>query len=202
MMSNSFHQPAGVYEDQGWAVLLRKLHNAGIDLLPHFIGCDRPKQRSGNFDGKIESALMADINDDWIRAAIAGQEVGDIFNRLLGGRESYADRGLFRQSFQAFERKRQVRAALVIRNGMYLINDHGFDIPQDGAALFRGEQNVQRLWRRDQNVRRALQHGPTLVHKRVASANGGANLWHQDSALASHLQNLAKWNFEVFLDIV
>ncbi len=36
----------------------------------------------------------------------------------------------------------------------------------------------------------------------VASADRGANLRHQQPALARHLQNLAQRNFQVFLNVV
>ena len=41
-----------------------------------------------------------------------------------------------------------------------------------------------------------------LVHQRVAGAHGGADLRHQQAALARHLQNFAERNFEVLLDVV
>ena len=49
---------------------------------------------------------------------------------------------------------------------------------------------------------RALQHRAPLVHERVAGADSRANLRHQHSALARHLQNFAERHFEIFLDVV
>ena len=61
---------------------------------------------------------------------------------------------------------------------------------------------VQRLGRGDQDVRRPLEHLAPLFHQRVAAADGGANLRHQQSALAGHGEDLAQRHFEVLLDIV
>ena len=135
-------------------------------------------------------------------ASVAGQKVSNFFDRLLGGGKANANRRTMRQRFQPLQRQRQMRAALVIRHGVDFIDDHGFDIAQNRAALLRGQQNVKRLRRGDQNMRRPLQHGPPLVHQGVAGADRGANLRHQQAALARHLQNFAKRHFEVFLDVV
>ena len=106
------------------------------------------------------------------------------------------------QRFQALQRKRQMHAALVVGDGVNFVDDHGFDIAQDGAALLRRQQNVERLGRGDQNVRRTLQHQAPVFHQRVAGAHGGADLRHQQAAIARHLQNFAERDFEIFLDVV
>ncbi len=106
------------------------------------------------------------------------------------------------QRFQPFERKRQMRAAFVVGHGVNFVDDDGLDIAQNGAAFFGGKQDVKRLGRGDQNVRRPLQHGAALVHERVAGADGGADLGHQQAALAGHLQNFAQRDFEILLDVV
>ena len=126
----------------------------------------------------------------------------DFFDRLLGGRKPDAHRRAIGQRLQPLQRERQVRAALVVGDGVDFVHDDGLDIAQNRAALFRGQQDVERLGRGDQNVRRPLQHRPPLVHQRVAGADGGANLRHQQSALARHLQNLAERDFEILLDVV
>ena len=106
------------------------------------------------------------------------------------------------QSFQPLQRKRQMRAALVVGHGVDFVDDDGLDIAQNGAASFRRQQDVKRLRRGDQNVRRPLQHRAPLVHQRVAGADRRANLRHQQAALARHLKNLAQRHFEIFLNVV
>src|SRR5215472_28781 len=51
-------------------------------------------------------------------------------------------------------------------------------------------------------MRRTPQHRTSFVRERVSGTNGSANLWHENSALAGQLQNLAQRYFEVLLDIV
>ena len=95
-----------------------------------------------------------------------------------------------------------MRSAFVIGNGVDFIHDDRFDVAQNRAALIRGQQNVERLWRGNEDVRRALEHGAPLGHERVATADRGANLRHEQAALAGHGENFSQRNFEVFLDVV
>ena len=78
-------------------------------------------------------------------------------------------------------------ATLVVGNCVNLVHDYGFDIAQNGPAALRREQDVERFGSRDQDVRRMLQHRPALVHERVAGADRGANLGHEQATLARHL---------------
>ena len=95
-----------------------------------------------------------------------------------------------------------MHAALVIGDGVNFIDNHRFHIAQDGAALLRRQQNVERLGRGDENVRRPLQHQAPVFHQRVARANRGANLRHQQAAIGRHLQNFPERHFEIFLNVV
>src|SRR5580704_19364235 len=126
----------------------------------------------------------------------------NLFNRLLRCREADAYRRTMCQGFQSLQRESQVGAALVVGHRMNLVNDHGLNITQDRAALLRCKQDVERLRCRDKNMRRTLQHRTAFVRERVARADSGANLWHQEATFACHLQNFAKRDFEVLLDIV
>ena len=93
-------------------------------------------------------------------------------------------------------------AALVISYCMDFIYDNGFHIPQNCAAALGREQDVQRLRRRYENVRRPLEHRPPLVHKRVAGTNRSANLRHEQPALAGHLENFSERPLKVPVDII
>src|SRR5271157_2971041 len=128
--------------------------------------------------------------------------MGDFFNWLLRSREANAHRRTMRQRFQTLQRESQMSATFIVGYSMNLVDNHGLDITQDRSALLRRQQDVQRLRRGHENVRRPLQHGPPLVHERIASADRSANLRHEEAALARHLQNLSKWYFEILLDIV
>ena len=126
----------------------------------------------------------------------------DQLDRLLRGGKADAHRRPVGKRVEPFERKRQMRAALVVGDGVDFVHDHRLDVAQDLPALLRREQDVERFRRGHQNVRRALQHGAALVHQRVAGAHGGANLRHQQPALARQLQDFAERDFQIFLDVV
>ena len=145
---------------------------------------------------------MADLHDHGIGPAASRKEMRDQFDRLLRGGQTDPDRRPIGERFQSFQRKRQVRSPLVIRDGMDFIHDHRFDGPENLAAFLRGEQNVQRLRRGHQDVRRTLQHRAPLLHQRVAGAHGRADLRHQQAACAGNLEDFAERLLQVFLNVV
>ncbi len=63
---------------------------------------------------------------------------------------------------EALEAEGQVGAALVVGDGVDLVDDDGVDAAQVLAALLRGEQDVERLRGGDEDVGRRLQHGAAL----------------------------------------
>ena len=80
------------------------------------------------------------------------------------------------QRRQALERQRQVRAALVRRQRVDLVDDHGARGREHRAARLRAEQDVERLRRGDDDVRRAAAHAVALACGRVAGAHPGADV--------------------------
>ena len=93
-------------------------------------------------------------------------------------------------------------AALVISYCMDFIYDNGFHIPQNRAAALGREQDVKRLRRGYENMRRPLEHRTPLVHERVAGTNRSANLRHKQPALAGHLQDFPERPLKVLVNIV
>ncbi len=59
-------------------MLLDKFNKTVVNLVPHLIGGDGAKLAGGHFDGEIELAFVADVDDHRIRTAIAGKEVRDL----------------------------------------------------------------------------------------------------------------------------
>ena len=51
-------------------------------------------------------------------------------------------------------------------------------------------------------MRRTFEHGPALVHKGVTGADRRANLRHHQAALSRPLQDFAKRNLQVLLDVI
>ena len=145
---------------------------------------------------------MADVDDDRRGAVAAGKELRHQLDGLLRGGKADAHGRALEQGFEAFERKRQMRAALVVGDGVNFVHDYGVHAAQNGAAFLRRQQDVERFGRGHQNVRRTRQHRAALVHQRVAGAHADANFRHQQAALAGHLQNFAERNFQIFLDVV
>ena len=60
---DSFYQPAGVDEDQRRAMVLRVGGELVEDLFPHGGGGDGAELVAGHFDGEVEFAALADLND-------------------------------------------------------------------------------------------------------------------------------------------
>ncbi len=128
--------------------------------------------------------------------------MADQFDRLLRGRKADSGERLRGERFEAFERKREMRAALVVGDGVDFVHDHGANGAQQFPALSRREQNVERFRRGDQNVRRALLHREAVVDERVAGAHGGANFGHQEAALVGQLENFSQRDVQILLNVV
>ena len=106
------------------------------------------------------------------------------------------------QGVEALEREDEVGAALVVGHGVNLVDDDGADAREIGAGFLRGEQDEEGLRRRDEDVRRLLEHGAALGGKRVAGADGGADGWAEIAALEGEFLDLLQWLFEVLADVV
>ena len=75
-----FDEAAGVDEDQGGAVVLRVGGELVEDLFPHAVGGDGAEFVAGDFDGEVELAALAYLDDGGGLAVFgmdAGEEVGD-----------------------------------------------------------------------------------------------------------------------------
>ncbi len=94
---------------------------------------------------------------------------------------------------QPLDAQREVRAALGARDGVDLVEDHGPHVGEDLAGL-RGQHQVQRLGRGDQDVRGVAQHRGTLARRRVAGADRHAHLLAEAEA--------AERRAQVALDVV
>ena len=73
-------------------MLLRKLGNTVVELVPHFVAGHGAEQRGGNLDGEVQLALVTDVDDHWIRSAAAGEKMRDLFDGLLRRRKPDAYR--------------------------------------------------------------------------------------------------------------
>ena len=134
-------------------------------------------------DLQVELLAHAGV-DDLALAARAHQELGDPLEGALGGREADPLRVgaavLGDQMREALESQREVGAALGLRDRVDLVDDHRLDTAEDVPRL-RGHHQVQRLGRRDQDVRRLSQHRLALALRRVARAQPDRDFHVADS---------------------
>src|SRR4029077_2705669 len=202
MVRDAFGKAARIDEHERRAVLANELGDAIVDFVPHFMRGDRTEFAGGNFNREVEDALVADLDDNGIRTATASEEMGNQFDWLLGGGEADAHRRTIGESFEPFERKREVRTALIVRDGVNFVDDYGFDGFQNLAAFRGREQNIERFGCSDEDVRRTLEHFAALVHQRLPGADGGGNLGHQKTPFGGELQNFAERDLEIFLNVV
>ena len=121
-------------------------------------------------------------------AARADKELRDILDRLLGRGESDALQRMRAKRGQAFQRKREMAAALVRRERVNLIHDDGSRGREHEAAGLGTQKDIERLRCRDDDVRRAPSHAVAFARRRVAGADRGANL---DVGKPFRAQNLA-----------
>ncbi len=146
-----------------------------------------------NDDLQVE--LLADAGvDDGALALRADQEVGDALERALRRREADAlDRRVGAaavlvsadQMVEPLQGQREVRAALGCRDGVDLVDDHGLDVRED-LVRPRGHHQIERLGRRDQDVRRLAEHRLAVLLRRVAGAK--ADLDRRADALERRAQ--------------
>ena len=156
-----------------------ELGQAIVDLLPHLRRHHRFERSGRHFEREIARAPMAGVDDGARRLAAvragADQEARHRFDRLLGGREADALQSAAAERRQALQRKQQMRAALVRRQRMDLIDDHGAGGLEHRAAGFRAEQHVERFRRRDHDVRRGAAHAVALARRRIAGPHPGSD---------------------------
>ena len=180
LVGDPFGHPAGVDEHQRRPMILDQFREAGIDLGPDLVRHHRFEGRTRHLDGQVAPALMAGVDDRNLRGGPAvrggaGQEMGDGLNRILCCGEADPLEPVAAQRRQPLEREREMGAALVRRDGMDFVDDDRAGARQHGAPGFRAEQNVERLRRRHQDMRRAPAHLVALGRRRVAGAHPGAD---------------------------
>jgi hypothetical protein len=102
---------------------------------------------------------------------------------------------------QPFEQQRQKHAALVGAERVNLIDNDVGDAAQ-GVPAARGEEQVKRFGRGDQNVRRLAQQALTLGRGGVAGANGGFEARQRSAHLPGGLGDSFERGLEIAMDVV
>ena len=202
VMSDALREAAGVDEDESGTMLADEFGNTIVNFIPQFMRGNGAEFAGGDFDGEIDFALMTDLDDFRSAASGTGEEMGDELNGLLRGGKTDAERRLAGEGFEAFERKDQVRTALVVGDGVDFVDNDGVNGLEHFAASLGSEENVKRFGRGDEDVGRMLKHGAALVHEGVAGTDGGTDFRHEEAAFESQALNFAKGDFEVGFDVV
>ncbi len=124
----------------------------------------------------------------------ADEEGGDLFDGALRGAEADAGGPLLADVVEAGEGEREVAATLVAREGVNLVDDDGADVAQGLAGAGGGEHEVERLRRRDHDVRRRLDVGLAVLLRRVAGAQADPNLGPPPHHATTGNRELGTWN--------
>ena len=120
---------------------------------------------------------MAGVHDGaarvarFLQASSANQKSRHLFNRFLCRRQTDALQRPFHQGLQPFHAQRQVRTAPVADHGMDLIHNQRAHRRQHIPAGLRSQQQIERLRRGHENVRRFFGNGLPLRRRRVAGAD-------------------------------
>ena len=169
-----FGEAAVVDEDDRRAVRADELEDLRVDRRPDrllLLGLAHVVERHDHLQVELLRAPRVDELD----LAPARDEAADLLERPLRGRQADALDRLAGQPVEPLQAERQVRAALGARDGVHLVDDHRLD-PAQRLARLRGQQQEERLGRRDQDVGRVAHHRGALLLRRVAGADADAQL--------------------------
>ena len=106
----------------------------------------------------------------------ADEKMGDRFDRILRSREPDALQAVAAQSREPLQRKSEMGAAFVRRDGVDFVHDHRPGVREHRAPGLRAKQNVERFRRRHQDMRRAAAHPLALGDGRVSRSDPGADI--------------------------
>ncbi len=119
-------EPAGVDEHERRAVLEHERGDA-VEHVAHLLGGgDGLELAVGQLQREVEVALVAGV-DDRGEGAITHEEAPDRLDRPLRRREPDAGGPGVAERLEPFEREREMRAALVARDRVDLVDDDGLD---------------------------------------------------------------------------
>ena len=121
MMGNAFRQPPRVDENQRGAPRADQIGEPIVDLVPHLVAGDRAQLALRDLDKQIHLAPMADRDD----ARIVAQELRHGLDGLDGSREADPLQPASGQPVEPSQAQREVRASLVIGDGVNLVDNDG-----------------------------------------------------------------------------
>ena len=206
-MEDAFGTRPGVREDEGVGVSVDEFVQAVVESgLDEVAWCvDEIVGRT--LETQVELASEASVHDLVLAGLAAGrfpadEELGDRLQGFDGGRT--ADPGEFAigERREPFETHRQVRATLVRRQRVDLVDDDVLDGPELLAELRRVEQDGERLRRGVEDVRGLLEHPLAFARGGVAVADRVTDLADVVAAILDDRGDSLQRNGEVAVDVV
>ncbi len=196
VVGDPLRHPSRIDEDEGRPRFGDEGREAIVDLRPLLVRRDRFELRSRHFDPEVEVAPVPDVDDCAGKRAARqvparrltpdrapDQEARRLFDRMNGRGETDPDRPPRRERVQARKREREMASALVAHQGVELIDDDRLHAPEDGPGAVGGQHQVERLGRRDQDVRDAAKDRRPRRGGRVAGAERGPDLRERKAEL-------------------
>ena len=155
MARHALGQPPRVHEDQRRAVLAHEGGEPVVDLRPDLGGHHRRERRGRQLDGQVPCAGEAGVDD--LAGLLPVSRAGSATMRSMGfwvAEMPMRNGGCGTQRVQPLQREHQVRAALVVGERVQLVDDDRAHGAEHLPAGLRGQQDVERLRRGHQDVRR------------------------------------------------
>ena len=194
-------------EDQRGAVGLDQLGELLEGGIPDRIALGGEEIVDRGHDLQVELPREPGIHDAGLAPGGAGEEGQRFLDGPDGGRAADPlgpGSGLprFHQRLQALQREGQVGAALVAQQRVYLVHDDEARLGQGGPETLGGEQDVQRLRRGDEDVRRPAGHGLPLGGERVPGPDGHPDLRRAQAVCHGGSPEAGQGLTQVLLDVV
>ena len=208
LVGQALDQPARVHEEDGRVVLAHQVGHAVEGVAPLLVGGDGADLVLGHLDGQVHLPRVARVDDQAVRLPAGGdvrcadEESPDLLDGPLGRREADAGDRPVGQPAQALDGEAQVGAALVVGDGVQLVEDQGADARQPAPPALGREQDVERLRRGDEHVRGPLRHRLPLGRGGVAGTQADADLRQGRPALLGEAAYLGQGPGQVALDVV
>lgn len=197
-VGDAFGEAAGVDEHESGAVREDEVGDAIVEFGPGFIARDGGEFIPRHFDGDVQGATVAGINE----AGGGAEEAADLLDRLDGGGKPDALRADGGEGFEAGHGEREVSAAFVTGNGMDLVDDEGARRAQHPAGALRGQQDVQGFGSGDEDVGRLAAHLLPLPGGGVTGADSDVDGRERDPLLFGEVRDFLEREFEVPVDVV
>ena len=194
--------PARADEHERRPMCADQLGQPVVDLARHLVAGDAAQLVGRNLYRQLHRATVPDI-DDLRLGAEEPRDGRDGPNRRRQPDALRLTPALaLHERIEARQGQREVRAALIGRNGVNLIDDDRLHAREEPARLFGRHQDEQRLGRRDENVRRFAQHPRAVALRGITGARRGANRRELDPATFGEREQLAERRLEILADVV